>query len=315
MESDNQPKCSFIIQTVANRKSILEIIKAIKNANFTNFEIIVVAQISGKNDKGIMIELEGLSDIRFIKNSGLDSIPMNRNLGFKASKGDILCFLDDDVTLDASLMNFLSNIITCNGNICFPEIKNSANVPFPLGDHVGGKSYVSACFIMCRDDFVKIGGLNENLFIFREDSEFFIRAKRNGLGLSFIPDTFVWHPVRYTNFKTIRSFFIKNELEPLFHKLTKGCYYGLLGGRKISLTPNHYGFSILTYFLILVSTLSIALFFFSPPLLIILILTYSLVSLIPSSLYMIYPDLFLESKNKRKFASVSIYMMLFVIQQ
>lgn len=313
VEPVNQTKCSFIIITVANRKNIFEIINTLKNAGLKNFEIIVVVQISVKNEPAIMTELGGLSNILIIRNSGIDSVPMKRNLGFNASSGDVLCFIDDDVTLDISLINFLENITTCDNNIYLPEIRNSAYVPFPLGDHVGGKSYVSACFIMDRDDYKKLGGMNERFLTYRDDSEFFIRAVRNGLRVNFIPDTFIWHPIRYTNFKTIRSFFIKNELEPLFHKLTKGNYYGLLGDRKISLTPNRYGFSVLTYFLIVASVLSIALLFLTSTLLIILISIYFLFSLIISSFYMLYPNWFLNGNNKRRLASISIYMILFVI--
>lgn len=313
MDSNILPRCSFIIPTVANRENIFEIINIIKNASLKNCEIIVVTQISDKNNPWIKNKLEELSDILLIRNSGIDSVPMKRNLGVDSSTGDILCFIDDDVTLDTSLINFLANIRTCNGNIYFPEIKNSTYVPFPLGDHVGGKSYVSACFIMCRADFDKIGGMNECLLTYRDDSEYFIRAVRNGLCLNFIPDTFVWHPIRYTNFKTVRSFFIKNKVEPLFHKLTKGNYYGLLGDRKISLTPNSYGFSILTYFLIAVSALSIALLFFSPKIFIILIFIYAMFSMIPSSLYMFHPDWFLKDQNRLRLASLSIYMIIFVI--
>ena len=313
MERSLTPKFSFIIPTVANRENLLELISTLKNANLKDFEIIVVMQISTKNNTQIRTKLEKFTDIILIKLTGVDSVPMKRNLGFKRSRGDILCFIDDDVTIDVSLINFLKNSSILEGIIYFPEIMNSYYLPFPLGDHVGGKSYVSACFIINSKDFSKIGGMNDLLLTYRDDTEFFIRSVRKGMHLNFLDDAFVIHPVRRTNFNTMRSFFRKSELEPLFHKLTKGCHYGLLGGRQISFTPNRYGFSILTYFLVLVLIISVALFFLSPTLLIILLLTYSLFSLIPSSLYMIYPDMFLESENRRKFASVSIYMMLLVI--
>ena len=308
-----QLKYSFIIPTVANRDSIFGIIDFLKKVNSNLCEIIVVIQSSSKNDPAILKKIENTESIVHLINYGIDSVPMKRNLGAKASTGEVICFIDDDVSLDYSMLKFLNEGHLSKGTIYFPEIRNSIFLPYPLGDHVGGKSFVSACFVMFRDDFFRNGPMDDRLLTYRDDSEFFIRAVRNGFKLKFIQDTFVWHPVRFTKLRTIKSIFLKNISEPLFHRLTHGEYYSVLEPGRISFTANRHGFSILSYSLAISISVMLFLLFEDPIILFTFIIIYCVYSVIPTFVYFYYPEFFLRSRFRKKIISLSIYLVLILV--
>ncbi|MHB8560214.1 MAG: glycosyltransferase family 2 protein [Thermoplasmataceae archaeon] len=306
-------KHSFIIPTVANRENIFGIIDSIQNSSLNDYEIIVVVQLSRKNNTAILNKIQDLDSAKILMHSGIDSVPLKRNLGANASSGDILCFIDDDVSMDTSLLKFLNDADLPEGTVFFPEIKNPLDLPYPLGDHVGGKSFVSACFIIRRDDFFRNGPMNDQLLTYRDDSEFFIRAVKNGLKLQFIQNAFAWHPVRFTKLRTIKSIFFKNTYEPLFHRLTQGDYHGVLVPGRISFTANRYGFSIISYFLAIFLALFFFFMFVDPIILLALVVIYCGYAIIPASLYFYSPKFFIRTGVRRRLASLSIYLILLVV--
>ena len=306
-------KYSFIIPTVGDRENIFKIIEAINGSGLENYEIIAVLQIIAKTQKTIRDDLEKVYGIKLITTTEFASTSLARNRGAEISHGGILCFIDDDVLPPDEMFTFLGEIGYISCRILFPEIKNSEYIPFPLGDHVGGRAFVSACFIINREEYLRLGGMNGRLSLFRDDSEFFIRAVKNGLRLEFIPDVYVWHPVRFTNSKAIRQMFRKQKLEPLFHKLVSGDYAAVLQPKPYSFLANRYGFSVAGYFLISSVILIAVLATVSPLILSVLLLGYLGLSTIPSTLYFRKPRVFLAGKLSRLLIKTSIYLIIFPV--
>lgn len=52
-----------------------------------------------------------------------------------------------------------------------------------------------SCMLVRKDVFEKIGFLDEDLFLYWEDADFSVRAKRKGFGVYYFPKTSVWHKV------------------------------------------------------------------------------------------------------------------------
>ena len=306
-------KYSFIIPTVGDRENIFKIIKAINESGLENYEIIVVLQVIAKTQKEITDKLEKVREIILIIMTNYDSIPLARNRGAEISHGGILCFIDDDVLLTDEMFTFLGEIGYISSRILFPEIKNSEYIPYPLGDHVGGRAFVSACFIINREEYLRLGGMNGRLSLFRDDSEFFIRAVKNGLRLEFITDMYVWHPIRFTKSKTIRQMFKKQKLEPLFHELVSGDYAGVLQPKPYNFVANRFGFSVAGYFLISSIIFIAVLAAVSPLILFVLILGYLGLATIPSTLYFRKPRVFLSGKLSRLLIKISIYLIIFPV--
>ena len=306
-------KYSFIIPTVGDREDIFKIIKAINESGLKNCEIIVVLQIIAKTQSAIRHDLEELKYISLVATTEFASTSLARNKGAEISRGKILCFFDDDVSPTNRMFKFLDEIGDISSKIFFPEIKNIEYIPFPLGDHVGGETFVSACFVISREEYLKLGGMNGGLSLFRDDSEFFIRAVKNGLRLEFIPDVYVWHPVRFTTSKTIRRMFRKQMFEPLFHKLVSGDYSGVLQPKPYNFLANRHGFSVASYFLLASLILTVLLATISPIFLAVLILAYLGLSVIPSLIYFRKPRLFLAGKLSIILARIAIYLIIFPV--
>jgi GT2 family glycosyltransferase len=304
---------SFVIPTLARRENIFDLVETITTSHLESYEIIIVIQLSGKNLSVIYDRLREMNTVKIVYNRELNSIPLGRNIGAKNASGNIICFIDDDVTIDNTFLEYLKCSKLASDTIYFPEIKNKTSVPFPLGDHVGGRSFVGACFLIGRETFLNSRGMDPDFLTYRDDSEFFIRMKKSGFKLEFITEVYVWHPVRFTKFSTIMSFFRKNELEPLFHKKTGGVYDGVIEKHILSFLPNKFGFSILTYFLIGTISLLFIILLTNPSILIFLIFIYVIFSLVPSSAYFVNPQIFLRSRYLSSIATLSIYFILFVV--
>lgn len=307
---------SFIIPTLASRTNIFKIINSIENSGMQNYEIIIPYYNKyNYSNKDIILKLKSISNNKIrIVNSKIGSSGENRNLGSQIARGIFLCFVDDDVTLDNSLFLYLKNNRLQEKCIYFPEIKNEIYVPYPLGDHVSGKAYVSACFVISKKAFIEIGFMNEKLNAYRDDSEFFIRATKIGIKLLFMETAYVYHPIRFLKWKTFINIFRKQEYEPLFHKLISGNYNGVIQSRLVSTTPNKYGFSVVFYYALAISIfISLFLLFNFIYILIFLVLIYILLSLFFTSLFIHFNKKFLGKKLLKSLPVLSIIAILLPI--
>lgn len=306
-------KYSFVIPTIGNRENIFKIIDGICKSPINSYEIIVVLQITGNTKKTITERLMNINSISLFTDTEQASAAMARNIGAKMSKGNILCFIDDDVIFTANFLECLNSIENLYHRILFPEIRNENHVPFPLGDHVGGRSFVSACFVTDRQSYLVLGGMNENLLQYRDDSEFFIRAVKKGVNLEFAQGFYILHPVRYTNSKTIRQMFKKQQLEPFFHKLVSGSYAGILQPEPYNFTANRYGFSVASYFLAASSIFFAFAAVKAPLVLLIITAIYFVCAIVPSIIYFRKPRKFLKRRWSAILARISIYLILFPV--
>ena len=89
------PLVTVIVTTYNRVRLLTETIGSILNQSFTDFELIVVDNMSGDATEGYV---RGLDDprIRFFKNSNNGIIAVNRNFGIKRARGKYIAFCDDD---------------------------------------------------------------------------------------------------------------------------------------------------------------------------------------------------------------------------
>lgn len=105
------PLVSIIITTYNRRLLLPYAIQSVLNQTYSNYEIIIVNDCG--EDVWDIIESFKSDKIKYlshIKNSGL---PFARNTGIKVSKGEILCYLDDD---DLFLENHLDILVDAYEN-------------------------------------------------------------------------------------------------------------------------------------------------------------------------------------------------------
>lgn len=100
------PKLSVIIPVYNEESCIEKCLNSLKNQTYHNFEIIVVDD--GSTDKTLNIVKKSNTPIYHQNHKGPGSA---RNLGAEKSKGEILIFVDADMTFDKDFLNDLTKPI------------------------------------------------------------------------------------------------------------------------------------------------------------------------------------------------------------
>jgi len=167
---------SIIIPALNEEKYIESTLNSIKNSDFQNYEIIVVA--NGCTDKTVE-KVRKIAD-RIIT---MDErhVSKARNLGAKHAKGDILVFLDADTQLTK---NTLSRIARKKGNFVGtckvkPDInKLKAKILMSLKSKLWWTIWTNGIIFCDKETFQKANGFNTNLKK-GEDGNFIRKAKKH----------------------------------------------------------------------------------------------------------------------------------------
>lgn len=117
-----QPLASIIINNYNYGRFLPAAIDSALNQTYNNIEVIVVDDGSQDNSKDIMLDYGQQIVPIFKENGGQAS---SYNVGFSASQGDIICFLDaDDVFLPSKVAEIVETFNTCKDlDWCFHSVK------------------------------------------------------------------------------------------------------------------------------------------------------------------------------------------------
>lgn len=207
-------KVSVIIPTKNRRRYLEDCLKSLIQANNRPDEIIVVDGYSSDSTEKVV----QLYPVKLLRDRG--SLTRSRNLGLRASIGDIIVYLDDDVIVDK---NWLKHLLSAYSS---PEVGGVGGRILPFG---GDKThFIPACGNVVgkvRNDGVVIANFDialkkpievdclqgcnmsfrrETLFgtggfdetyqgIFRHDSDVSVAVKKLGYKLVYEPKAVVWH--------------------------------------------------------------------------------------------------------------------------
>lgn len=218
-------KFSIIIPTYNRPELLNELLDSlvIQKFNPEDFEILIIDNNS-TNDvekliKDFVKKHPEFSFIKYIKEPQR-GLPYAWNRGIKESKGDLLVFLDDDITLHQDYFKILSENfkipitnITGGGHISpvfesqkpawinkfimpvFAEIDLGERSKFPKKKHPFGTN-----MLISRDVFEKIGYFNEELYKDKQifvpgllEDDFFKRVRKHKIPIYYFHDLVVWH--------------------------------------------------------------------------------------------------------------------------
>jgi len=116
------PKVSVIIPTKDRPKDLGELLKGILTQDYRPLEVIVVDDSQSMTALPVVNSLRNKFissgiDLLHIKGSG-EGLPSARNIGITNSKGDIVCFFDDDILfLDKSTIRKLVTFMISNSKV------------------------------------------------------------------------------------------------------------------------------------------------------------------------------------------------------
>ncbi|PSW34963.1 hypothetical protein C9J21_03725 [Photobacterium phosphoreum] len=221
----NNIRISFIIVSYNSCELTIQTIESIlRYSNNEHYEVIVVDNNSMDNTEYHV--KEKFPSVKWIQSG--DNIGFGRanNLGVQYSLGDYLLFINSDTIVSsdiaAEFMTFFNShdndcilgarLIDINGNPNtsfsrnFPGIKyelenllfffykqnnrfyNITEKPLFINGPVSG-----ACFFMKKSTFNDLNGFNEKFFLYYEETDLFVRAKRNNIDIISLPQPCLIH--------------------------------------------------------------------------------------------------------------------------
>lgn len=214
------------------KEVLLECLESLKKLNYSNYEIIVVD--NGSTDGSCEILEENYPEIKLIKNKENLGVAMGNNIGIKHSHGDYVLLLNNDTIVDSNLIKELLKVLENekDGGVVGPKIyyydephkiwaAGGGRINWLTGDvrlfggdeidrgqyeDITDVDYVSGCALFTRRElFEKIGYLDEIYFAYFEETDWCVRACKEGYRLLYAPQAKMWHKVRSSS-QTISGF-------------------------------------------------------------------------------------------------------------
>ncbi len=213
---NNFPKVSIVILNYNGKQFILEVLNSVLKINYPNFEVVLVD--NGSTDGSLELVKKSFSKIVFIKNSENIGFSAGNNIGIKYSlergaKYVLLLNYDTQVK-----RNFLVNLVAIMERdkkigISSPIIfKNKSSQLWFAGGKINWlkmksrhqtkmiktnykkSDFISGCAMLVkREVFQEVGLLDEDFFLYWEDVDFSVRAKRKGFNLLVSPKSQIYH--------------------------------------------------------------------------------------------------------------------------
>ncbi len=187
------PLASIVIPTYNSEKTLDKCLESIKNQTYKNVEVIVVDKSSEDNTAKIA---KVYTDKVFVINAKERS--EQRNFGAKKANGKYLLFIDSDMILTPVVVEecVKKQLETDCSGIIIPEKTVGNNFLAKVRTYERkfyiGEDLVEAARFFVKDNFLKIGGYDENI-TGEEDWELPIRMKKSGYNVTERINSFILH--------------------------------------------------------------------------------------------------------------------------
>lgn len=212
-------KVSIVILNYKVRSQAIECIQSVQKSSYKNIEIIVVDNNSEDSLQEGVKKMKGVHFIQSLSNLGYTG---GNNLGIEYALGNnsqYIFILNPDTLIDElCIENLLAGAKKFNAQIVGPKIyfKNTNKIWFAgglfdtknvLGSHIGvdeedvgqydkeiETDYVTGGAMFVESlVFKEIGLFDDNYFLYYEDSDFCLRAKKKGYKMMYLPKAVVHH--------------------------------------------------------------------------------------------------------------------------
>ena len=242
------PKVSIILLNWNGAEDTLECLSSLKLIDYDNYEIIVVDNNSSDPDFEIIQNRSGDSIDKIIRNDKNLGFAGGNNVGIQyalENGAEFIMLLNNDTVVEK---DFLSNLINdCDDylqtGLYTPMINyfSNKNIIWSAGGYISKikasgfssgtnrndiefseNSYCTfasgCCMLIRREVFEKIGLLNENYFLYLEDTDFCYRITNAGYKILYVGSSKIYHKVSSTTSKS-------NSLLPLYFSLRNRLYF------------------------------------------------------------------------------------------
>lgn len=252
-------KVSVVIPNWNGEHLLKDCLESLKEQSFKHFEIILVD--NGSTDNSLEYVAENFPKVKILKLKKNFGFARAINEGVKASKAEYVIFLNNDTSADKE---FIKNLVRCADQhqevisvnpkllnfyekqkidgvgILINEVGQARSIGWEekdLGQYdppAGGEEYIFGATgggsLFKRKEFLKLGGFDENYFMYSEEVDFAFRAQFLGYKSIYCPKAVVFHKhketakklpalVEYWQFRNMTQTIIKDfPTEILFKK-------------------------------------------------------------------------------------------------
>jgi GT2 family glycosyltransferase len=210
------PKVFIVILNYNGQEVIKKCLTSVFKLDYQNLEVVVVDNDS--NDGSLELAKSGFSKAHFIKNEANLGFAAGNNIGIRFAlerMARYVLLLNNDTEVEKDFLSRLIEVAEMDPKVglASPVIFNGYN------KHVwfsGGKidwlkmkarhiteitavdfyetGFISGCALLVRSDvFKKIGLLDEDYFLYWEDVDFSLRAKKAGFKNAVVASSWVYH--------------------------------------------------------------------------------------------------------------------------
>lgn len=200
---------SFIITNYNKTKyisSILDVLEQLRNQ--FEIEIIIVDDFSEKDELLKLKEIVKRYRCSVFYNNKNIGAAGSRNIGIKKSIGEYICFIDSDSIISLESLKFLILGLK-DYDIVFPKALYIDNTPLnPTNNFEKQYCLNTICFIIKRTKLnIMTYYFDEDMNIYCEDVDFFLRANHYGLSIYYNHKSIIYHPI--INEMTLNGFYFR----------------------------------------------------------------------------------------------------------
>ena len=220
-----KPLISIIILNYNAGNLLIDCVSSIQKSAYTNFEIILVDNISKDNSHKKC--KDSFPTIKLIENKENLGYCEGNNVGLRTSKGKFVVVLNPDTIVDSNWLDELLEAYQNNGEglyqpkflatsdnsmllstgqmiqlFGFGYSRSKGDKDEKLFEKIEQIDYASGtCLFTSKKILKKIGLFDPFLFAFHDDLELCWRAALNRIKSFYVPKSIVYHPIEGTSFK------------------------------------------------------------------------------------------------------------------
>lgn len=203
---DAYPKVSVIILNYIRPKETIECVQSVLKSDYPNLEVIVVDNSSNDPQFNFLQKKLNPLNVLLIKTRSNLEYAGGNNFGIRHSTGEYIFILNDDVIIDSNLINGLVKIaqkyatIGIIGPVIYRYGSNdvwfySQNIKYKTSEVLDVPIVVGSALMIKREVIYKIGLLDENFFMYHEELDWCIRARKAGYRTVCATKLKAWHKV------------------------------------------------------------------------------------------------------------------------
>ncbi len=194
-------------------------LNSIESSSIRIKELIIVDNSDKKNLKDFFDKNFSIK-IKYIKTDNNIGFGRGVNLGVKYAEAEFVLIINPDTEIKENAVELLLKMLTFKEDVAVAE---ALQFPYEHPKYYNPITlepvwFSGCCFMIKKEIFEKIGGFDENIFLYAEDVDLSWRLKLSGYKIKYVPSAQVWH-----DFTSERSSLHKyNPLSNLYLRLKYG---------------------------------------------------------------------------------------------